>query len=285
MQRKLIQLSPSTAVVSLPASWIRHNKLSKGRSIFLEEQENRIIISVLSRKTEKEITVDVKEFQNRLMWNYFDALYICGYDNITLLTRDNTQSALIGRIIKFFPGLIIEEERNNIVRIVDVADNPSENLDKMLARMFHITITILEDSMEAIKNKNYPVLASMKERDYHINSYASYCFRQLNKYGYKNYSKTAIMHTYVKILEMITDRICIYLAHMAKAAKSTDKADLTKVLLIYKDIYSLHYNYTNRKLIEIEEKHHELMQSKDKEFIASISLFFDILEMEIQLHE
>ena len=195
MQRKLIQLSPSTAVVSLPASWIKHNKLSKGKALSVEEQENRIIISAVSKKTEKEITVDVKGYSNRLIWNYFDALYICGYDNITLLTRDNVQSALIGKIIKFFPGLIIEEERKNIVRIMDVADNPSENLDKMLARMFHITITILEDSIDAMKSGDYEVLSSMKDRDYHVNSYASYCFRQLNKYGYQNYAKTGIMHT------------------------------------------------------------------------------------------
>jgi len=283
MQRKLIQLSPSTAVVSLPASWIKHNKLFKGKSIFVEEQENRIIVSAISKKTEKEITADVKGFSSRLMWNYFDALYICGYDNMTLLTRDNNQSALIGKIIKFFPGLIIEEERKNIVRIVDVADNPSENLDKMLARMFHITITILEDSIDALKSKDYDVLAKMKDRDYHINSYASYCFRQLNKYGYKTYSKTGIMHTYVKILEMITDRICIYLAQIAKEKEKRGN-ELTRILELYKEIYSLHYNYSVNKLIEVEEGHHKMIQTKDIEFLASINLFFDILEIEMQLN-
>ena len=283
MQRKLIQLSPSTAVVSLPASWIKHNRLTKGKAIFVDEQENKLIISAVSKKTEKEITADVKGFSNRLMWNYFDALYICGYDNITLLTRDNAQSALIGKIIKFFPGLIIEEERKNIVRIVDVADNPTENLDKMLARMFHITITILEDSIDALKNKDYAVLLSMKDRDYHINSYASYCFRQLNKYGYQNYSKTAIMHTYVKILEMITDRICIYLKIIANK-KDKRIADLTKILELYKQVYGLHYNYSEKKLLDTEEEHHKMMQSKDAEFISSTSLFFDILEIEMQLH-
>ena len=50
MQRKLIQLSPSTAVVSLPASWIKHNRLTKGKAIFVDEQENKLIISAVSKR-------------------------------------------------------------------------------------------------------------------------------------------------------------------------------------------------------------------------------------------
>ncbi len=283
MQRKLIQLSPSTSVISLPSSWIKKNKLSKGKSIFLDEQENKLIISAFSKKTEKEITVNVKGFSDKLIWRYFDALYIAGYDNITLLTRDSNQSALIGTIIKFFPGLIIEEERKNIVRLVDIADVPSENFDKMLTRIFHITTTILEDSIDAIKSKDFDVLKSMKKRDYHINSYASYCFRQLNKFGYSNQVKTSILHTYIKLLEMMTDNICIYLNSISKS-KNNKISELNAILGLYKQTFSLHYNYNEKTLFAIETDSQNMLKSTDIYLAAIAELFFDILEIEMQLN-
>lgn len=282
MQRKLIQLSPSTAVVSLPASWIKKNKLTKGKSISLEEQENKLIISASTKKTEKDITANVKEFSDKLIWRYFDALYVAGYDNITLLTRDSKQSALIGTIIKYFPGLIIEEERKNVVRILDIADVPSESFDKMLTRIFHITITILEDSIEAIKSKDFDVLKAMKKRDYHINSYASYCLRQLNKFGYSNQSKTSILHTYIKLLEMMADNICVYLSSIA-TSKINKIQEISAILNLYKQTFSLHYNYNEKTLFYIEVESQSMSNSKDINLSTIAKLFFDMLETEMQL--
>jgi len=282
MQRKLIQLSPSTAVVSLPASWIKKNKLTKGKSISLEEQENNLIISASSKKTEKDITVNVKEFSDKLIWRYFDALYIAGYDNIMLLTRDSKQSALIGTIIKYFPGLIIEEERKNVVRILDIADVPSESFDKMLTRIFHITITILEDSIEAIKSKDFDALNAMKKRDYHINSYASYCLRQLNKFGYTIQSKTSILHTYIKLLEMMADNICLYLSSIS-LSKTNKIKEILAISGLYKQTFSLHYNYNEKTLFSIALDSDNILNSKDIYLSTIAKLFFDMLETEMQL--
>ena len=56
MKRKLIQLSTSTNVISIPTTWLRKNNLSKGAELDLEEKDNRIIISKDNKKTLKKGT-------------------------------------------------------------------------------------------------------------------------------------------------------------------------------------------------------------------------------------
>ena len=63
MIRKLIQISPSTTVVSLPAAWIKKNKLSKKSEVKLEESDNRIIISSSESKSEKQPVKEKKEIE------------------------------------------------------------------------------------------------------------------------------------------------------------------------------------------------------------------------------
>ena len=181
MQRKLIQLSPSTAVVSLPSSWKKLNKLKKGAEIFLEEQENKLILSTFSQKSEKEITLDLTKLDNKLMWTSIDAAYVAGYDSIILITKNEEQKAFMTKVVRYFPGMIIYEESKSKVHFKSMPINQEEDLNKILSRIFNLNISMIEDSIEAIKNKNWEDLAKMKYRDYRINPYISYCLRHINK--------------------------------------------------------------------------------------------------------
>jgi hypothetical protein len=65
----------------------------------------------------------------------------------------------------------------------------STNNDSPFFRLFALTqvegreITLVEDSIEYINNKNWDDLSKIKKRDYTINSYISFCFRSINKFG------------------------------------------------------------------------------------------------------
>src|SRR3989338_1494426 len=108
MQRKLIQLSPSTAVVSLPSSWIKKNHLQKGATLNVSEQENTLTIApVGTLRKEAEITLDISALYDRLMWIAIDAAYTAGYDSLILLTRDVEQTQHLAKVVRYFPGMII----------------------------------------------------------------------------------------------------------------------------------------------------------------------------------
>jgi hypothetical protein len=80
-------------------------------------------------------------------------------------------------------------------------------------------ITLTEDIALASKAKEWDTLKEIKKRDYTINSYVSYAMRNLTKYGYTSISKTGLIYTLLKFLELYSDEVC----ELAKNAAETKK--------------------------------------------------------------
>lgn len=291
MKRKLIQLSPSTAVVSLPSSWIKKNKLEKGAEINVEEAENSIIVSAESKKTEKEITIDITKLNEALIWRIVDAVYIAGYDIINVLIKGQEQAKTMSLIPRYFPGIMITDETKNKVRFKDITGNQQEDVDKILSRIFNINIAVMEEGIEAIKTNDYETLSLMKRKDYIINSYVSYCQRQINKFGYVQFSKGGLMTAYLKLLEMISDKIIKILIRIGKEKIKTNEKIISKVLEVYRIIQRLHFGYNQEKLIEfnnIRETLSKNIESSNKnlktDFTELTDLMFDLGEVEMQIN-
>lgn len=293
MERKLIQLSPSTRVVSMPSNWLRKNKLSKGDSVFLEEKENDIIISKNAGKGRKNISVDISELTEDLIWQVFDAVYINGYSEIIMKTKNHKQALLLSKVVKYFPGMIIQEERDNYVKVVDIISKEEIDFSSILGRIRNMTLAILDDSLEAVDKKDFGVLFDAKERDYNINSYVSIAFRRLFIEGFDPMAKAPAMGQYVKLLEMIADRICILLRFLAlqKKVSSHEKIFLKGFRDLYREESKLFGKYSSKKLSEFEDKRCKLENfgsgvSEEFRIHAKelLKLMFEIEEIATQLN-
>lgn len=291
MIRKLIQLSPSTAVVSLPSSWIKANKLKKGAPIHVEEQENNVIVSTSLHQTPtKEIILDLSTLNDKLMWTSIDAAYIAGYDTITLLTKDATQKMFMTKVVRYFPGMILYEEKKNQVQFKSIAENPEEDLDKILSRIFNLNLAMLEDALESLKTKNWDVLSKMKYRDYNINTYISYCLRHLNKNKHR-LSKTGMIYTYIKIIEMMSDKFAALFVNMGENSLQSNQTEINLIHEMYQLARTLHFKFNQESIILLEDKRQHLKE-KIKEAHPLIlpqlteiaELFYDFEELELQLN-
>jgi phosphate uptake regulator len=290
MKRKLIRLSPSTSVVSLPSQWIRKNKLQKGAEINVEEIENKIIISADSKKTSDEISIDVSDLVDRQFWHYIDAAYISGYNIITINTKDKKQTELLSKAARFFPGMIVYEARTGKVQLKDITSDAKEDQDKLLNRIFNMNITLLEDTFQAIKEQDWEVLLKIKKRDYHINSYISYCLRQINKFGYKKFSKTGLMSTYLKLIEMLSDKFAVLITEIGKRKLKNENL-ISELIEMYKTLERLHLSYSKEKLLFSEQSRKDLEKTIVKSnknikiYLAEIiNLISDLQEVEIELN-
>src|SRR3989344_7473405 len=83
--RKLISFGKSSYVISLPKNWVKENKLVKGDLIYLDEQDNNLIVgtkekSAVEDKT-KVIGVDNKSISQ--LERELHAAYIENYREIT----------------------------------------------------------------------------------------------------------------------------------------------------------------------------------------------------------
>jgi phosphate uptake regulator len=294
MIRKLIQLSPSTAVVSLPASWIKKNKLVKGTSLEVDERDNRIVISgENSKKKSKEISLDVSKLNKQLMLTIVDGAYISGYDKIKLFIDNKEMISFMTKAVRFYLGLIIYEENTKEVILKDIAEDSKTDLNKIINHIFNLIIAMMEDSLTAIEEKDWELLKNIKKRDFNINSYVSYCLRHLNKFGYKDFSKIGIMHTYIKILEISADKVsALFTGIGIKEIKiSKDEKTIKKIVSMYRNLQRLHPNFKREKLLEIEKEREKIKKNISKidvhlkvYFTEILELFFDIVELEIQLN-
>lgn len=290
MQRKLIQLSPSTMVVSLPSAWVRKNNLKKGNEMFVEEQDNKIVVSSSSRLVQKEVTLDVSKLDGKLLWVVINAAYVDGYDSIILLTKDQKQAQYMAKVVQYFPGMIVYDQRKNSVLLKDVAENTAVDVKKMLHRIFFMTISLWEDALDALGKKDWITLADIKKRDYIINSYVAYCFRHVHKFGFVPQSKTGIIHTYIKALEMFADKSCVLFWGIGTEKIATNSTSLAAVLSLYKDLFASYQSFSYDALALLEEKRQKLLAMRHPKqhvqlYVTELAeLMFDIEELQVELH-
>ena len=164
MKRKLIQLSPSTIVTSLPSSWIKKNALSKGNEIELTEVDNNIMISTKSKKSASTITINAKKFSEDLFFLHADSAYIAGYDEITMLFSGKEQEELIKYIAAEVPGMIITKQTSSEIVFKDITGDHAEDVNQIINRIFNMNISMLEDAVTAIEEKEWIVVRKLKRR-------------------------------------------------------------------------------------------------------------------------
>jgi|GEM_PF-3413384 len=293
MKRKLIQLSPSTTVVSIPKEWIVNNNLKKGDEVNLDRMENEIVITTTQPHHEREAVVDLTSLHDRLPWMWMDGLYTSGYDTILCKTKDPKHHAMLNKAVRWFPGLMIDEETPDHVRLKDVSRHSPAELDKMVSRIFNLLVALLQEGKELSRQKSFDELRKLKMRDYTINSYMSYCIRHINKFGATPFSKTGTLHTTLKIIEIMADKICTLFVGVGK-----EEIRLTKELEaiehvenMMKAFHILHFGFTKERLIAMEQEREALLKLiPDKDTHTTIylteiaELLYDLAELETQLH-
>jgi phosphate uptake regulator len=284
MKRNLIRLSPSTAVVSLPASWVKKNRLQKGDALEVQEVENAIMVGVESKRTARAITVDLREVDEKLAFAHADAAYVAGYDDITFLIKGKRQQEVMGFVATEVPGMIIVEQTQERVRFKDITGETREDVDALVARIFSMLVAMLDDALAAVKSRDWEVLVTMKRRDRVLNSYVSYCQRLMNKYGYVAFSKTGLLVAYLKLLEMLADHCCVLMRIVGRGRLDAQK-ELDRLLQAARLLHRLHTDYSEKRLAQFESLRSSL--TTDRKIIipamATIAdLLFDIVEVELQ---
>ncbi|MFT7616340.1 MAG: phosphate uptake regulator [Candidatus Woesearchaeota archaeon] len=291
MARKLIQLSPSTTVISLPSKWIKQQQLKKGDSIHVTEEPHQLILTPLERSTKKELILDLSSLPERTMWIYLDAAYVAGYDEIIVNTSGHEQHDIIHIIVQHHPGLIVDDESKTRIHLKDIARDGQTDVNKMVTRVFHMIISFIQEMHEHALAKDYPVLVDAKRRDLLINSYIMYAQRLINKYGYREVGKGGLMHTYLKILEIISDKLALIFIAIGENEKYDEPALLEEVICIFQELQATHTKYAQEKIVKFEQtrvKFLEHLPGIDKMYEQQYneigSLLFDLEEVEIQLN-
>jgi len=275
MIRKLIQISPSTRVISLPSVWITKNKLTKGSELCLEESENKIIISTTNAKTLPEFTIDFGPLSEKLCWTYLDAAYVAGYDTICIRLHSKIHSKIIVNATNEVPGMLLVEHTDTKAVFKDITHNALEDITLIVARIFNMLISLVDELSESMSKKDWATLLHVKKKDYMINAYVSYAQRQINKFGYTTFSKSGVMITILKLLEIVADEICEDCLLAVKNKQSISYVALADTLQALRKVHNSCTDKTISQLVVTSTKiHSEIIRG----------LCNDLIELEVQLH-
>ena len=86
------------------------------------------------------------------------------------------------------------------------------------------------------------------------------------------------MHTYLKLIEILSDKICDFFKLVGERKTKIEKKGMQGLASIYRNVESLHNSFSVPKTQEFETKRQGLPFAEIKEIL------YDIEELEMQLH-
>lgn len=249
-------MAGKTMVVSLPAFWVKKFGIKKGDEIDLNEVGSQIIISQKKSIQMEGIKIDLRGHDSFVKRN-LNVLYREGYDRIEVLYDDSKIVEDIQETIDTtLPGFEILTQTSKGCVIKSIANPEESEFDSTLRRLFLITLSMGNESLEAVLKNKLSDLDKIKKKEITNNKLSNHCQRFLNKRGYENFKKTTHMYSVVRLLEQIADEyrdLCVYLLqNNIKLSKNT-VSFYDKTNKFFELIYNLFYKFNRKKLMEEKE--------------------------------
>ena len=258
-------MGKSTLVVSLPSKWAKKYNLTKEDELEVKEQERSITFSTQKDYSESEVEINISGLNKNLIKIYINGAYVKGYDKIRILFEKQEEMIRAQEIINSLIGSAIIEQGKSYCVAGEVSGTTDKQFDNIFRRIFLLIMAIADDSLVALEKEDKELLKGIEIRDKDIDKFTTFCLRILNKKGYKEFDKTAIMYDFIQEMEELCDN---YEA-IAKDLLMFDSFKIRKdVSGIYKEtsqlirsFYELFYNFKKEKIIEFYNKRKKILKS------------------------
>lgn len=253
MKRKVIQIADSTQLVSLPRKWCKQLNIKKGDEIDVIEKGNQLIISTKYNK-EETAPIDLNiQFLEPMTIRIIHAMYKKGIDEIKIHFEKPSELELIQKALgKETVGYEIVEQTHTSCIIKNVSGD-LENFDQILRRTFLLLITMAEEGLSMIKDKNFSNLAQLLPLEESNNRFTTTCRRYLNKHSSEEL--VGPLYCIVEDLEKIADQYKYMYSYLLRTNKiklnpATIKLfeNTAQMLNLF---YSIFYKLDKDKIAEI----------------------------------
>jgi len=261
--RKVIQIAGSTHLVSLPRDWIAAQNVKKGDEVEVTIENDKVMVSANSESKNEVIKVDVSDI-NLFVFRALGAMYKSGYDEVQLVIDDNDLLKELARQINvMLPGYELVDQKGNVCTIKNISKGIDSEFDTVFRKIFLITRTIANNTLEAIKTKEKSKLKDTLVLEETTNRFCNFCERLLNKKGYKNSKKTTFVYNIVWELEKVADQfkyMNTYLLESKSIKISNDALVLfEKINELLNTFYELFYNFDHAKVQKIAKERKKII--------------------------
>jgi len=271
MKRNVVRHGPSTLTVSLPASWVKKQNLSPKTIVDVEEKGNQLIIRTKKEDEFLRLEVDLKN-NKRVGTRYINSAHRKGVDELVLFYQDPSylkriEQCLADEIL----GYEIVKQGKNFCVIKDIPGTKFEEFNVLFERIWIIIVSISEDVLEALKNKDRKTADNITALDKRVNKFTNFCMRILNKRGHPDYKNISIYYDLLRELEEISDQYKYLIEYYSKKNIKVS-AEYIRLLernneslkLFYKCFYKPKDEDLEFLLIETKKMYEEVANYADK---------------------
>ena len=268
MRRKVIQFAGKTNLISLPISWTRKYNIKKGDELEVKEKGDELFVSSnIEKKTEK-ITIDISKFSDMSLKYCLSAMHKSGYDEIILLNPSQLQIPLVQEVMNnLLLGFVIIEQTQKKIILKSVSTDIANEFDSTLRRVFLVTLSFADSSLEIVKSKNFFNLKNLMTLDKTNDQLTSFCLRLLNKGVYNDNKTLPFIIIIVWALEKISDEykyLCNFLYNNNISISDEVINIYSEVNNFFRVYYELFYKFDIIILNEVSDKRFEIIKLIEK---------------------
>ncbi len=262
MRRKILKLGASTLVTSLPIKWVKQHNLKPGDELLVFEKEKSITFSTEKDFNTKKIEVDFTNLNQELIQEYLTGAYIRGFNHIKIYFKSQDILTFVQKAISSQIGMAIIEQGNNHCIVGEITETTDTQFENIFRRIFLLTISLADDSLTALEEKNKDALEGIKNRDFDIDIFINFCMRILNKKGYKEYLKTQIVYNILQVIGELGNNYGNLSDDLIKKDNSCLRKELRDLYQetnkSIKKFYRLFYSSKKEEFIKFHQDHIEI---------------------------
>jgi len=166
--RKVQVTGGSTYTVSLPKEWATANDVSAGSVVEFHSEDDLLLLSPRRENDRVEGTLDISGLEeDHELTRAVMTMYVSGFDVITLETAriSAEQRRVIRDAVQGLVGLEVIEETSDRVVLQDLLDSSELSVHNAITRMQLVSLTMLEDAIEALIEDDDDLAQDVKQRD------------------------------------------------------------------------------------------------------------------------
>jgi phosphate uptake regulator len=202
MRRKIIQQAKQAYTITLPIDWVKDLKLKAGDEVEIVSDGKDLVIKTDNKQSGGEIKIDATNMNNRIIYNYLNAAYSGGFDQVEV-----TNSSVDISDLNQMMGYAMVTQKKDLCIIKDISGSSFENLEDIFKQVFQTVIAYYEQAIEDISGEKKGITSTIRKKDDDINKYTIFLERSMIKKGSTDSVMRKIMFTYAFELEKIGDSI------------------------------------------------------------------------------
>jgi len=165
--RKVQVTGGSTYTVSLPKDWATANNVSSGTTVEFHAEEDLLLLTPQREEGRTKGTLDISGLQGEELERAVMTMYVSGFDVITLSTDQITarQRRTVRDATQGLVGLEVIEEMPDSMVLQDLLDSSELSIENAVNRMHLVSLTMLDDAVEALVTDDSQLADDVIERD------------------------------------------------------------------------------------------------------------------------